>query len=218
MESDEVRIILADDHPIFLKGLEEILEGVDRFSITACCEDGKSALQHIRDERPDIAILDVSMPELTGLEIAAIIQHEGIPTRIIILTISDRTEVFNRAIDHGVSGYILKDTAVDDLVRGVRAVLRGDYFFSPALAVRAVLNDDHPDTPLSISTGLTSLTPTERKVLRFISDNKSSADIAGLMHISTRTVEKHRANIAEKLKLHGAYTLVRFALQNRHFL
>jgi len=218
MADDEVRIILADDHPIFLKGLQDILDGVEHFHIVACCEDGEAALACIRRERPDVAILDVGMPKLTGLEVAAVAQHENLPTRIIILTISDRVEVFNRAIDHGIAGYILKDSAVVDLVRGVHTVLRGEYYFSPTLAVRTVLQDTHPDAPLTISSGLNALTPTERKVLHFISDNKTSADIGELMHISTRTVEKHRSNIAEKLQLHGSYALVRFALQNRHFL
>ena len=218
MKQDGVTIVIADDHPVFLKGLQEILEHEHDFHLAGICEDGEEALKRIRDLRPDVALLDISMPGLTGLDVAAVVQRDDLPTKIILLTISDQAEVFNRAIEYGVAGYILKETAVEDLVSGIRAVLRGKYFFSPSLVVRKVAPGSHPELPLTISAGLETLTVTERKIIRFISENRSSADIAQLLDISPRTVEKHRANISEKLQLHGAYSLVRFALQYRDLL
>lgn len=218
MSTDGITIVIADDHPIFLRGLQEILEDEADFRIVGEFHEGEGALACIRSLKPDVAVLDIEMPNLSGLDIAAIIQRDHISTGVIILTISNRFEIFRRAIDFGVVGYILKDSAAEDLVAGIRRILQGGYHFSPSLAVSNVDWQHGPETPPHLASGLAALTPTERKVLAFISENKSGADIARILSISTRTVEKHRTNIAEKLSLHGSYALVRFALQNRQLL
>jgi len=218
MSPDEISIVIADDHPIFRTGLREILEDERDLHIICECEDGEAAMDCIRSQRPDIAILDLEMPKMTGLDIAAIVQRDHIPTAIIMLTISDRVEIFNRAVEYGVVGYVLKDAAASDLVTGIRTILQGEYYFSPSLAVRSITQRRRHDETPHVTTGLSDLTPTERKVLGFIAEDKTSVEIARIMNISARTVDTHRSHISEKLGLHGAYTLVKFALQNKHLL
>ena len=211
-------IIIADDHPIFREGLRKILEDEPDFRVVGEFDDGESALQAIRIEQPHIAILDIEMPGMTGLDVAAVLQRDRIPTAVVILTISNRVEIFNRAMDYGVVGYILKDTAVDDVVRGLRTVLGGEYFLSSSLLTRSVTGRVRHEAGADAPRGLSDLTPTERIVLGFIAENKTSDDIAHLLSIGIRTVESHRSNILSKLGLHGSYTLVRFALQHKHLL
>jgi DNA-binding NarL/FixJ family response regulator len=218
MSATDVTIVIADDHPIFLKGLREILEDEADFRIVGECHDGAAGLECIRRSQPDVAILDIEMPGMSGLDVAAVVQRDRIPTSIVLLTITDRVEVFDRAIDFGVVGYVLKEAAAEELVTGIRAILAGKYYFSPSIATHAALLHSQAGAPTHHSPALAALTPTERKVLSFIAENRSTAEIAGMLDISPRTVEKHRAHITEKLGLHGSYALVRYALQNRALL
>lgn len=215
MQDARISIVIADDHPIVRKGLREILEDERSFHVASECGDGASALECIRTLRPDIALLDIDMPGMSGLDVAAVVHRDRLDTAMMFLTITDSAEMFNRAIEYGVTGYILKDAAVPDLVRGIHAVLRGEYFFSSSLAQRT-RNDGQDDSDAPVLAQLfRDLTPTERKILRFIADNKSTMEIAELLSVSVRTVDSHRLHIARKLDLHGSYALVRFALQHR---
>ena len=217
MQNESVSIVFADDHPIVRKGLREILVDEAAFRIVGECSDGSEAIESIRTLRPDIALLDIDMPGMTGLDVAAIVHRDRLDTAILFLTITDSIEMFNRAMDYGVMGYILKDAAVEDLVRGIMTVLRGQYFFSSALASRVLMEQRDAAAP-ALPARLSDLTSTERTVLRFIAEDKSTQEIADLLSVSTRTVDSHRLHITRKLDLHGSYALVRFALQNRDIL
>ncbi|MBN1446491.1 MAG: response regulator transcription factor [Bacteroidetes bacterium] len=218
MQHEPISLIFADDHPIVRKGLREILEEDKLFRIVGECENGTEALECIRMHRPDVAILDIDMPEMTGLDVAAVVHRDRIETAMLFLTITDSVEMFNRAMEYGVTGYILKDAAVDDLVRGIRRVLRGEFFFSSALASRALMEQRGTALTPVLPSRFSELTPTERTILRFIADDKTTQEIADLLSISIRTVDSHRLHITQKLDLHGSYALVRFALQNSNIL
>jgi DNA-binding NarL/FixJ family response regulator len=215
---NHIPLVIADDHPIFRAGLREILTEDPRIQIVAECADGEAALEAIRSKQPLAAILDLDMPKMSGLEIAAQVQRELVTTRLIMLTICDQIEIFNRAMDLGVQGYILKDSAPTDLIRAIDAVLRGEYFLCPSLSGRALMQRQAMDEGGEIRLGLSHLTPMERKVLRFIAENRSSSDIAEALFVSPRTIDTHRSNIAHKLGLSGSYALVRFALLHKDTL
>jgi len=207
-----VTILIADDHPIVLNGLREIIARRQEYQVVAECHDGAEALEQIRCLHPRIAVLDIEMPQLSGLDVAAIVQRDLLNTRILILTITDSVEIFNRAMDYGVTGYVLKDAAVTDLKTGLREILAGRYYISPSLRGRMPDPDHtHSDVPQVSDTGIV-LTKTERKVLRFIGEDRCSSEIAELLHVSKRTIDSHREHISRKLGLHGSYALLRYAL------
>lgn len=225
MDEQQITILIADDHPVVRAGLAEIIHRRAEFRLIAECANGSAALEAIRELRPDVSILDIEMPELSGLDIATVVRRDQLPTRIIILTMSDREELVGRALECGVCGYVLKDSAVIDLVDSIHTVMRGSRYVSAPLAhlaqrhVGECRNGGDGNgvraQPHRRDGGVRSLTPTEKTVLRFIAENKTSEEIADLMSVSVRTIHTHRENIARKLDLHGAYALLRHALQHQ---
>jgi DNA-binding NarL/FixJ family response regulator len=183
--------------------------------VVAEAGDGRTALEQIMNLRPRIAVLDLEMPEVNGLDAARRIVSEKLPTSVIILTMYNDKEMFNEAMDIGVLGYILKDSASMDVVRGIQAVLRGEYFVSPALSNIALQSRESRSAASENRLGLLLLTPSEHRILKMVAENKTTAEIAELLSISTRTVDHHRNSICHKLKLSGINALLRFALTNR---
>ncbi len=137
MTATSPSILIADDHPIVRTSLREIIENWAGFRVIAECENGADALDRIRELRPDVAILDIEMPLLSGIDVAAVVHRDRLSTRMIILTITDSVEIFNQAMEYGVTGYVLKDSAVSDLKTGILEVLAGRYFCSPSLIEHA---------------------------------------------------------------------------------
>ena len=207
-------IVIADDHPIFRKGLRELIETESAFRVVADVGDGEEAWRAIQVHRPAIAVLDIEMPKASGIEIAQRIQEKDLPVRVIILTMHKIESIFNKALDAGVSGYLLKISAIPDIIDALEQVSKGEYYFSPTLAVHAVRKQRNMDATLEIQS-IDALSKTEREVLRMIAAAKSSRDIAEVLHIHYRTVERHRHNICTKLGLSGSYALLRFALENK---
>jgi DNA-binding NarL/FixJ family response regulator len=218
MDAGQISILIADDHPIFRAGLREILGEDSRMRIVAECADGEAALASLRSIRPKIAILDMQMPKLSGLDVAARAREEGLATAIIMLTICDSLEILNAAVEHGVLGYILKDSAPLDLIRSIDAALQGECFISPALSGRVLRRQHEGGGEVSPLPGISQLTAMERKILQLISRNQTSQDIADALSISPRTVDAHRSNISRKLGLKGSFMLVRYALQHKDLL
>jgi two-component system response regulator NreC len=206
-------IFIADDHPVFAEGLMNIIRSDRRWSVCGTASNGEDALAQIRQLKPTVAVLDVSMPKRSGLEIARIVQHEKLRTRIIILTMFDDNAYLREALDAGVFGYLLKDSIASEIVKCFEHVLGGKRFISPALT-ELLLSSPVP-VPSSPVDAMKELTPTEHKVLKLLSQNKTSAQIAEALFISPRTVQNHRVNIAAKLKLSGYNKLLEFALQNK---
>jgi len=212
---DRIEIVIADDHPLFRSGLRHAVEKEEGFVVVAEAGDGKAALDRIREHQPSVVVLDLDMPVMNGLDAAKQIQREKLPVAIIILTMHDDEEMFNEAMDIGVLGYVLKDSASMDIVRGIAAVARGDYFVSPAMSAVALKKRQAGHVMTDARAGLFSLTPTERRVLKLVGENKTSSEIAELLGISPRTVDNHRTNICAKVGVSGNNALLRYALTHR---
>jgi len=213
----ELRILIADDHPIFRRGLKQVIEAQPRMKIVYEAEDGEEALDRIRTNPPDIAILDIEMPKLRGLDIMEVIQREKLKVDVIFLTMYNDEYMFNRSMELGIMGYVLKDTAVTDIIRALQTVVNGKHFVSPNLAEFLVRRGKLSKGEQGEITQL-QLTRTERKVLCLIAEAKTSKEIGELLGTSIKTVESHRTSIARKLKLNRANELIRFAIENKHWL
>jgi len=210
-----MKILIADDHPIFRQGLLKIIEADPAFEIIAEAGDGAEALALIKKLRPDIAVLDISMPQLSGLEIARQVQQENLPVRLVILTMYKEEEYFDEAMDLGVKGYLLKENAVSDLRSCVQAVAAGKYYVSPVISGYLINRDARQKALAKEKPALGLLTDTERRILKLLVQNKTSREIAAQLHVSYRTVQNHRMNICAKLDLKGHNKLLQFALEHK---
>ncbi|MGI9086121.1 MAG: response regulator [Chthoniobacterales bacterium] len=210
-----IRILLADDHPIVRQGLRQIIEADKGLEIVAEANNGNEALALIAEHKPGVAVLDIDMPETDGFAVVRALPKQLVRPEIVFLTMHSDEEYFQAAMDLGIKGYVLKDSAVTDIVSAIKSVAAGRPYLSPALSGQLLerrrvveeLDKEHP--------GLSALTLTERRILKLIAADKSSKEIGAKLSVSPRTVEKHRANICAKLKLHGTLALVRFALTHK---
>jgi DNA-binding NarL/FixJ family response regulator len=208
----KITILIADDHPIVRSGLRAVLEKEPDLAVIQEADNGDSALQLVRQMTPDIAIVDIEMPVMDGFAVAMAIQEEAIPVNVIFMTMHKDEQTFNKAMEIGVNGFVLKENAVADIVSAVESVIEGKHYISPSLSdflmQRArVHNPSH--------SSVDGLTPAEKNILRLIGDQKTTRTIAEELFISPKTVEKHRSNICAKLNLHGAYALLKFAMENK---
>lgn len=186
-------IIIADDHPLLLKGLSDFL--LERgYNVIGMAGDGDEACKLIRKTNPDIAILDIQMPILNGLDIAKKCLHEGLKTKVVLITFHKEKELYYQAKEFNIFGYLLKDFALEEIENCIKTVTNGSPYFSPKIL------ELHQSNKLDHS-GLNSLTPSEKKILKLIASDKTNKEIASLLFISHRTVEKHRSNIINKLNL-----------------
>jgi DNA-binding NarL/FixJ family response regulator len=213
-----IKVFIADDHPIFLRGLVDILKDEPSFELAGEAQDGAVALQMIRELKPGIAILDIEMPEINGLEIARVLQSEKSNTNIVILTMYKDEEYFNEALDLGVKAYLLKDSVASELIDALKAVTQGDFYISPVISKYLIERNRNKIKPDEEQTGLDILTNMEKHILKFLADNKTSREIAEETFTSIRTVQNHRTNICNKLNLKGYNKLLQFAIQNKSFL
>ena len=214
--TEEIKLIIADDHPIFREGLKQIIEKEKRIKILGEADNGAKALELITEKKPDIALLDIDMPRMTGLEVLK--KVSDLPVKIVFLTMYSEEDIFDEAMGLGIKGYVLKDSAVNDILDCITSVSEGNYFISPSMSNlllkrRQKLSDLRKSAPM-----LDSLTPTERKVLRYIAQNKTSKEIAEILFLSHRTIENHRTNISNKLNLKGSHSLIKFAIENKSLL
>jgi len=210
-----IKVLIVDDHPLFRQGLRQVVAGDPRFELVGEAGDGLTALKLVQELRPDLAVLDVNLPGLSGLEIARKLQAKRLPTRVIILTMHKEEETFNLALDLGVQGFVLKENAVHDIVNSIVAVAEGGHYLSPSISGYLVRRRGRAEELAHRKPGLDDLTKAERRVLKLIAEQKTSREIAAELFISPRTVEAHRANISTKLELRGSHSLLRFALENR---
>jgi DNA-binding NarL/FixJ family response regulator len=203
-------IIIADDHPLILKGLKDFLLEKG-FNVIASAKNGKEAFTLINAHQPDIAILDIQMPILTGLQVAEKCKEANLDTKIIIITFEKSEEIYNKAKSLGIYGYILKEFAIAELEYCITCILREYHYFSPELIEYIEIKK----TPEALKT----LTDSEMKVIKGIADNKTAKEIAKDLSISNRTVEKHKSNIRTKLNLASkASSMVLYAQEHKTFL
>ena len=211
----KIRIVIADDHPIFMRGLRQILSADPALEIVAEARDGEEAFEYIQEHQPDAAVIDIEMPKKDGFAVMRAIQDRNLSTAVVFLTMHKNEVLFNGAMDLGVRGYLLKDSAFAEIVDGVKAVVGGHDFVSPLLSTFLLGRRKRSQEFLKEQTGLKALTPAERRVLQLVASGKSTGDIARELHVSVRTVEHHRAHICDKLNLQGRDALVRFVLAHR---
>jgi DNA-binding NarL/FixJ family response regulator len=210
-----ISIVIADDHPIVRQGLRQALAADAGLQVLAEAGDGEEALAAIRQHRPRIALLDMDMPKLGGMEVARAIIKEKLPVEVVYLTIHSEEDLFHAAMDIGAKGYILKESASMEIVTALRTVSDGHYYVTPSLTGYLVRRNSRASTLANDVPTLNDLSPTERRILRMIAHDKSSKDIAKELFLHYRTVENHRTNICQKLQLHGHNALYRFAQKHR---
>ncbi len=205
-----IRILLADDHRMVRHGLRLMLDEEPDLQVVAEADDGAEAVRRAREPDVDLAVLDVAMPRLTGIQAARELTAQRPDLRVLVLSMHDNEQFFFEALRAGASGYVLKSAAHDDLVAACRAVMRGEPFIYPravAALVREILERDREDVPDD------PLTPRESEVVKLIAEGLTSREIAEVLVISEKTVERHRANVLEKLGLRDRVALTRYAIR-----
>jgi len=204
------KILIADDHPLILKGLEDFLVEKEH-NVIGKASDGQEAFNKIKDLQPDIAILDIRMPEMTGLEVAQKCKDEEVETKIVLITFEKDPELYRKACDLNLYGYILKEFALTDIEKCIASVQNDESYFSES--IKEFLENQIPNC------NLLCLTPSERQVLKLVAKNKTAQEIGDVLFISRRTVEKHRSHIIKKLKLESSQnSLLLFAKENEKHL
>ncbi len=208
-------ILVADDHPVVRAGLRMALDAAPDMRVVLEVGDGSAAFGAIERLKPDVAVLDIEMPEMSGIEVLRQIRTCGLPTLGIVLTMHDDAAMFEQAMDCGAVGYLLKDSVITDIVSCIRRVVGGDCYISPAYrGISPVSNS----ALRRVREALSMLTPTELRILRLIGADAATRDIAARLGISPRTVETHRFNMCSKLGIRGAFALMRYALENREII
>ena len=211
------RIIIADDHPVFRKGLIEVVTAGGEYTVVGNCGDGQTALAMIKELEPDAALVDVQMPKMNGFDLLKALNDARSTTLVVFLTMHNEEHLFQRAMELGAKAYLLKESATDDILQCLQSVSQGKYYVSGSISDYLFRLNERLKSGAE-KQGLHKLTSTELKVLKLISEKMSSKEIAEAMYISVRTVENHRNNICTKLDLHGANALLPFALENKHLL
>jgi len=207
-------VLLADDHGIVRRGLRSLIEEAG-LSVVAEAADGLEALRLTEEHRPDLLVLDIGMPRLSGIEVAARSQKLDRPPRVVILSMHADESYIIRALAAGARAYLLKDATDEDLVPALRAVASGKPFFSPA--VTAVLVEDYVRTlqKRGLTDSYDLLTDREKDVLHLLAEGRSNKEVATLLDVGLSTVETHRANLMQKLNLHGTAEIVLYAVRKR---
>jgi DNA-binding NarL/FixJ family response regulator len=203
-----MKILVADDHTLVRAGLVSLIAHLPGMEVVAEAEDGRQALRLVRDLQPDIVLMDIAMPGLNGLEAAERI-HGILPAvKIIILSMHASEEYVAQALKAGASGYLLKDAATAELEMALKSVSMGQFYLSPAISRQVVETMLHGGP-----TGLDLLTPRQREILQLIAEGKSTREIAETLHLSVKTVEKHRSNLMRKLGLHNTAAVTVYAIR-----
>jgi DNA-binding NarL/FixJ family response regulator len=208
-------LVIADDHPLMLQALRQTLESAG-FEVLGEAHDGRTALDMILRMGPDIAVLDIAMPRLDGFGVVREIQKRRLHVKTVFLTANPDEALFDEAVEQGVRGYLLKESASGDIVSAIRIVAEGHRYASPALTTYAADRSRTKAAPRASE--IASLSPAEMRVLRLVADYKTTKEIAEELFISPLTVETHRRNICEKLALRGSNAVIKFALAHRDVL
>ena len=212
-----IKIVLAEDHTILREGVRALLSAEPDLEIVGEAENGQDALRLANQLAPDMVLMDLTMPRSNGTEAIAAIKRRNPDTRIIALTVHKTEEYIRAALDAGASGYVLKDDSHQDLLHAIRNVLRGRVYLSPGITDRVVTGyldqrSGQPDAEAPRSWDL--LTAREREIIKLIAEGNKNRTIAEYLSVSTKTVEKHRSNLMQKLNLHNASALTAYAFEN----
>lgn len=222
-----IRVVLADDHNLVRAGIRALLERIPDVEVVGEADDGRQALALISREKPDVALLDIGMPELNGLEAAGRVAQESPRTRLVMLSMHASETYVAQALKVGVAGYVLKEACADELPVLFRAVMRGETYLSPGVSTQVVgtlrarlaLPPDGAPAPASAGSAAGApapgdvLTPRQREILQLVAEGKSTKEIAHVLGVSGKTVETHRAQLMDRLGIHDVAGLVRYAIR-----
>ena len=206
-------IVIADDHTLFREGLRALLSAHEDLHVLGEAENGQEALRAVEKHKPDLLLMDLSMPKMGGLDAIKEIKRQEPGTKVLVLTIHGTEEFVLEALHAGVSGYILKDATHEELVLAIRSVLREKRYLSPDISAKVI--EGYIDGRKAVKSSPTwdSLTLREREVLKLIAEGRKNKEIAEILFISAKTVAKHRANHMNKLDLHSASALTAYAME-----
>ena len=209
-------ILIADDHPVVRRGLRSLLETGNRWQVVAEAANGREAIEAVRELHPDLAVLDMGMPQLNGLDACRFITKTLPETRVLILTPERNDDFMHRALKAGARGYVFKSDAERDLIAAVEAILRGRTFFRSGRHIppETVWTTSRQMEPTGGDEGGTPLSIRETEIIQLIAEGRSNKEIGVILGISTRTVENHRARIMQKLGLDSMSALIRYAIRN----
>jgi DNA-binding NarL/FixJ family response regulator len=206
-------ILIAEDHTILREGLRALLSSHDDFRIKGEAQDGREALQSVEKLRPDLVLMDLSMPRTNGLEAIKDIKKGHPEVKVIALTVHKTEEYIVAALDAGADGYVLKDANHSELVMAMKTVLKGKRYLSPGISEKVIQGFLDGRKGYKGTTAWNTLTQREREILKLIAEGYKNKDVADYLYISLKTVEKHRANLMRKLDLHNAAALTAFAIE-----
>jgi DNA-binding NarL/FixJ family response regulator len=206
-----IKVLLADDHSVLRDGLQALLHAQEGFAVVAHAQDGREAVRKTAELKPDVVIMDIVMPELDGIEATRLIHASSATTQVVILSMYSTSEHIFRALQAGAKGYLLKESAGAELLAAVRSVHAGRRYLSQKITETVLDNyvrDHHPTDPLG------KLSSRERQILELVAAGKSTADIAGTLFLSPKTVDTYRSRLMQKLDIEGFAALVKFAIAN----
>jgi two-component system response regulator NreC len=212
-KSEIVRVLLAEDHTIVRKGLRSLLDGEAGIEVIGEAEDGREAVEKVQQLLPDVVLMDIAMPGLNGLEATRQIKKRFPEVQVLILTMHANEEYIFQILRAGASGYVVKQAAPTELISAIWAAYRGDSFLSPSISKTIIQEYIRQAEAMAEKDSYDKLTNREREVLQLIAEGRSNREIAGLLHISVKTVETHRANLMDKLDIHSTAELTQYAIQ-----
>ena len=208
-----IKLLLVDDHPVVRKGIRSCLEGQEHLQILGEATDGQQAVDKVKDLSPDIVLMDIDMPNMSGLEATKIIRKEFPKTRVLILSVHTNKEPVLQIIKSGAQGYVLKDASPEVLVGALEAIDAGEPFFSPDIS-QIVLNQYMSEANEDENSEALKLTAREKQVLAMIAEGKSNKDMANHLGVGVRTIETHRERVMDKLNIHSVAGLTKYAIAN----
>jgi DNA-binding NarL/FixJ family response regulator len=211
--SEKVRIVIAEDHTILREGLRSLLSSSANFEIVGEAGDGREAIRQVKKFKPDLILTDLSMPRMNGMEAIKEIKRESPATKVLVLTVHRAEEYILATFRAGADGYLLKDSTHSELLMAVKKVLNGTHYISPEISEKVIEGYIEGKKSLKSRTSWETLTQREREILKLIAEGYRNKEIAEDLCISVKTVEKHRANLMEKLDLHSIQALTTFAIE-----
>lgn len=207
----QTTIVVADDHRLVREGIRKLLETREDFEVVGEASDGEEAVQMVFDKKPDVALMDIWMPRLSGIDATRRIEKRGLDTKVVVLSMHESRNYVEEVLRAGAAGYVVKNAEAADLIAAIDAVRQGSSYLSPSITQQVVDVIARPGD--SAPTGIAVLTDREREVLQLIAECLSSKEIANVLGVSLKTVDSHRSNLMEKLDIHKVSGLVRFAIR-----
>jgi DNA-binding NarL/FixJ family response regulator len=213
MEKEKIKILIADDHAVVREGLRKLLEEQPDMTVVGEATDGLVTVKKVKSLTPDVALIDIQMPNLNGLEAVNLIKESVPDTQVVLLSMHKKDAYVHQALTAGALGYVLKASPTSDVLEAIRTVHRGEYFLSSKINSKLISTFLKSRTEKPAVSGYDLLSEREQQVFRLLVEGKSSSEIADILCISPKTVEKHRANTMKKLDIHNMVEMVKYAIK-----